>query len=413
MPMNYEDDLRFDPLIVEQDNIEYWRERFEQRRNLIASPIVARVLYEYYSDDQDHFYKVSYDGDSRAFPVFTKEAWSETLMDPADVIQNVDGSDWHRDYDKQFIWDTCMQQASLSLDPTTSRQQIEVRDHVWNNPLHRIDSLTETDDGFHVDVGMTDYYTYVSHAMRIVEELYDHCQRFNITADSDPEEAKDLLVDRLQFRDKIAPSFRAMAKFGPYHTLGMLTTTLVKLPDGNHYVVIVDRSEHNVDYPDAIGIAPSGVSAPLYDPEDEADIEYLVKREFGEEVFSRDEFRHPPEDVSSKDWVDNSSPVRTLGELLDGEGADMYTTGFAFNCMSSASQLSNLLYIHDTTYAEWVRDAVEVEDTQMMEGELRLIPVDEAMKSALSDRWAPGAAVSMAQSLHAADRELDIDLLEN
>ena len=413
MPLNYEDSLRFDPLVVEQDNISYWRDRFEQRRDLVASPIVAKILTEYYEDDSEHFYEVSYDGMSRRFPVFTKDEWSDVSLDPDHVINSVDEEDWGREHDKQFIWDTCMQQASLALDPDTTRQQIEVRDYVWNNPLYRIDTVHNEPDskGFRFDIGMTDYYTYVSQATRIVEELYDHCQRFGVRPESDPEEAKNLLVDRLQFRDKIAPSFDSMAS-EPNHPLGTLVTTMFRMPDGTHYVVLVDRASTTVDYPDTIGIAPSGVSAPLYDASEECDLEYLILREFGEEVFTREEFRRSSEDVDSKDWITTSAPVRELRRLLRGDGGtDIRVTGFAYNCLSGASQVSALLYIEDPTYAEWLYDHVTHYDQEMMEGSLRLAEVDDAMRELLKaydndeSDWAPGAAVALSQSVNAAARK--------
>lgn len=412
MTLSFEDNLIFDDIIVEEANIKYWEKRFEKRRELIGSTLIAQILHDYYSEDSDSFYHVHANGKSRAFPVLTKEEWTETTMPPNEVINSV-SDEWIQSYDREFIWRTSMQQAALTVDSEYAPVELNVRDYVWNDPIYHIQNInTDPNGGFSFDLGMTDYYTYVSHSTKLVEEVYDACEKHDITTDTDPDEAKRAVRGDLNERDATVPNFQSMQSFNPHHTLGSLVTTLVRRPNGKHYVIVMDRSPVNVDFPSAMALAPSGVFSPWFNIEGEADLRYQILREFGEEVFSREQLRRPPESATDTEWVQSSVPVSALADLLNDPngGATLRTTGFQFNALSAAPQVSSLLYIDDPVYASWVYDTVTYENSEMREGNVMMFEAEEALESTLTDNWAPGAAAALSQSLRAAKHELGVDL---
>ncbi len=412
MTLSFDDNLMFDDIVVEEANIRYWENRFEKRRELIGSTLIAQLLNDYYSEDADSFYHVHSNGNTRAFPVFTQEEWTHTLLDPKEIIDSV-SDEWMQSYDQDFIWSTSMQQAALTVDAEYTPVELDVRDYVWNDPIYHIQNInTDPDGGFSFDLGMTDYYTYVSHSTKLVEEVYDACEKHDITTDTDAEEAKRAIRGEFDERDATVPNFESMKSFNPHHTFGSLVTTLIRRPNGKHYVVVMDRSSTNVDFPSARAIAPSGVFSPWFNIDGEADLRYQILREFGEEVFSREQLRRPPESATDTEWVRSSTPVSVLADMLNDPngGATMKVTGFQFNALSAAPQVSTLLYIDDPVYASWVYDTVSYENSEMREGDVMMFEAEEALESTLSDNWAPGAAVALSQSLRVAKHRLGVDL---
>lgn len=406
MTISFDDNILFDNIIVEDDHIEYWRDRFDNRRDLIGSTLIAQLMHDYYSEDSEHFYHSHINGKSRAFPVLTKDEWTDLTLDPTDVINSVE-ENWTQSYDRDFIWRTSMQQAALTVEPEYAPVELNVRDYVWNDPMYRIQSInTDPSGGFDFDIDMTDYYTYVSHSTKLVEEVYETCDHSNITADSDSDDAKQAVRGHLSERESLAPDFETMVENNTHHIMGSLVTTLLRLPDGSFYVPVLDRSPTNVDFPAALGLAPSGAFSPWFNIEAEMDLRYQVLREFGEEVFSREQLRRPPENATDTEWVQSSTPISTLADLLDDPdgGAELKVTGFQFNALSAAPQVSALLFIDDPVYASWVYDYINYGDSSMREGNVMMVEAEEAMESTMSDNWAPGAAASLSQSLRAAEK---------
>lgn len=412
MTLSFSDNVTFDNIIVEEDHIKYWQDRFNNRRDLIGSTLIAQLMHDYYSEDSEFFYHSHINGKSRAFPVLTREEWADVVVDPEDAINSVDEG-YTQSYDRDFIWRTSMQQAALTVDPEYAPVELDVRDYVWNDPIYHIRNInTDDDGGFSFDIGMTDYYTYVSHSTKLVEEVYEACTHHNITATTDANRAKQVVRGDLSQRDSDASDFDSMVENNTHHTLGSIVTTLLRRPNGEHYVAVMDRSPTNVDFPAALGLAPSGVFSPWFNITGEADYRYQILREFGEEVFSREQLRRPPENATDTEWVNRSIPVSVLADLLDDPdgGAELKLTGLQFNALSAAPQVASVLYIDDPVYASWVYDMVAYGDTEMREGNVMMVEAEEAMESTMSDNWAPGAAAALSQSLIAAKHELGADL---
>jgi hypothetical protein len=411
--MTYEhtDDLTFDDIIVDRGNIEYWQQQFEDRRDLIGSELIARLLKQYYEDDAAHFHTVSVGGETRVFPTLARQPWLRTNVDPDDVIASFSETPVAK-YDKKFIWQTAMQRAALSVDPADSPVEVSVRDHVWNDPIYNIDRISADGETISFDTSMTDYYTYVSHSVKLVEELYKNCRRANITSATVPSAAATALEGQFTERDRLAPTFDAMVANNSHHLLGSIVTTLVEMPDGEHFITVMKRSDTNVDFPDTLGLAPSGAFSPWFSPEDECDFQYQILREVAEEVFGRDSLVRAPEKTDNA-WVNMGVPAKALGRLLDDDNSpvDLAVTGFAFNTLSAAPQVSSLLYIRDPTYASWVYDVVTNRmGDPLREGDVRMVKASDAIESLFTDKWAPGAAVALAQSLRVAVDEYGADI---
>lgn len=400
MTIELNENLSFDDVIVESDHIKYWRNRFNDRKDLIASSIVARVLFEYYIDDKEYFYKVQSNERTRAFPILARESWMKSTTNPDDVISSIKVDEWETNYDQQFIWDVCMQKVALKLDVDTPSKQIEVREHMWNDPYYRFDGIQVDDDGsLSISLGMTDYYTYVSNSRRVVEEVYDQAQRFNITKDSDPNEASDLLKDRLPFRDKIAPSFSVLESGRPYHILSLLVTTALETSEGTK-MILMNRVNDNVDYPRSIGVAPAGITSPIYDANQEADLTYLMLREFGEEVLDAHDYKLPPKNPSSNDWIFENKTVQDLHSSLESGEVRFDITGFGFNALSGASQMFGLLHVTDEEMADDIYNKVTKRDGQSDEGDLFFEDLENTKDKVFTHtNWAPGAAVSVSRAI--------------
>lgn len=408
MTIELDENLSFDDVIVESDHIKYWKNRFNDRKDLIASSIVARVLFEYYIDDREYFYKLQSNDRTRAFPILSRDEWMNSTTDPDDVIASVDPDDWNTDYDQQFIWDICMQKVALELDADTSSRQISVREHMWNDPYYRVDGVQAGEDGsLTINLGMTDYFTYVSNARRIVEEVYDQSQRFNITKDSNADEAAELLKDRLPFRDKIAPSFSVLESGRPYHILSLLVATALETSDGTK-IILMNRVNKNVDYPRSIGVAPAGITSPFYDLNQEADLKYLMLREFGEEVLNSHEYKLPPEDPSSNDWILENQVVDDLHTSIEDGESQFDITGFGFNALSGASQLYGLLHITDEEMANKIHEDVKNRDGESEEGDLFFEDIPNTKDKIFThSSWAPGAAVTVSRAIETIKERRD------
>lgn len=411
--MNYrnKDPLRFDRLRITKDSIRHWKNRFEARKGLIASATTGQILRDYYHEDSQWFYRVYVDGESRAFPLFTRPEWITNPRRPDDVINSVT-EDESYDYDEGFLQRVALQNASLSIDEDLAPIEVSARDRFWNDTIYQIKDIHTDEDGFSFDIGLTDYYTYITHSTKLADELYDKAQSKSIDTDTPAAKAAASLKGELHIRDSYAPSFNAIEEYNETHLLGALVTLVVKMPNGKHYVAVQHRSENTVDYPNALGVAPAGAFSVWYNPKLECNLTYHVLREFGEEVFNRESLRAPPKSGNASEPANKSIPVRVLADLLaDKEGGAFLTvTGLGFEALTAASQLSMLLYVEDPVFAAWVYDFVEYQSREMLEGRIRMVEASEAAQSMLTDNWAPGAAFSLSQGLRTLTDEFDVDL---
>ena len=412
--MNYRnrDSLQFQTLRITKDSIRHWKRRFDARRGLIASSLTGQILRDYYADDSKWFYKAYVDGETRAFPVFTRPEWVTTAQRPDDIIKSVDDTGVY-DYDEGFLQRVALQKASLDIDESMAPIEVSARDRFWNDTIYRISDIhTNEDGGFSLDVGLTDYFSYVTHSTKLADEFYDKAQVNDVTVDTPPAKASAALNGKLSIRDTHANDFEAIQNYSYAHLLGALVTLVVKMPNGEYYVAVQNRSDNTVDYPDSKGVAPSGSFSVWYNPKLECNLTYHALREFGEEVFNREALRSPPTSANASEPANKSIPVRVLADLLadpDG-GAYLLATGLGFEALTAASQLSMLLYIDDPVFSAWVYDFVEYQSKEMIEGDIEMVEVTDAAKSLLTDDWVPGAAFSLSQGLRTLTDEFSVDI---
>jgi len=327
------------------------------------------------------------------------------------VIDSV-SEDAEYDYDEGFLQRVALQNASLDIDEEMAPTEVSARDRFWNDTIYQITNINTEDDGFSLDIALTDYYTYITHSTKLADELYDKAQARDITNDTPAVKATGSLKGSLNVRDTYAPSFEAIQEYSNAHLLGALVTLVVRMPNGNHYAAVQKRSENTVDYPNALGVAPSGAFSVWYNPKLECNLTYHVLREFGEEVFNRESLRAPPTSGNASEPANKSIPVRVLADLLadnDG-GAYLTVTGLGFEALTAASQLSMLLYVDDPVFSAWIYDFIEYQSQEMLEGQIEMVKVSEAAESMLTDNWAPGAAFSLSQGLRTLSDKFDVDL---
>lgn len=411
MTFDYTDELAFDSIVVERDNIKYWQRQFAARRDLIGSPLVADILFEYYTPgDNERFYSAHVSGEELNFPVLMEDDWANVSFDPDNLIKSFT-DEYDTEYDRSFIWETAMQRAALTVDATDAPVDFRVRDYVWNNPIYKIDSIQTTSDGFEFDVALTDYYTYVSRAIKLVEELFEVLDYRNVQAGTPTEDALDALQFSSDFskRDYYAPNLNSLKADSSHHLLGSIVTTLIEHND-EVYVAVMNRSETTVDFPSAKGVAPSGAFYPVADSEAECQYRTQLLGLVGDELFTIEPPVTEPENISP-DWMLEEPMLDELNTLLDTDGAHTRITGLGFNCLNTAPQVSALLYIDDEEYTEKLFEKVQSQtEEDLEEGTVQFVPLEETLENLGDEKWAPGAAVSLLQGTRAATEEFELDI---
>jgi hypothetical protein len=208
--------------------------------------------------------------------------------------------------------------------------------NLWNAPLFHLVKIHELDDNLNLELGICDYFQYVSACGPIEQETIKATQF---------EKASTPL------RNRFAPNLDKLAQC-PMGAHGIGVHSVVAFRNNTSYEILLQRRTHDTfGYGGVIAVVPSFLYQPLQNPSEEVSLFHNFLREFYEELYNKEEVVKNSTHVSF-DWFYDDKPIARLLDLYKSGVFTLEFTGFGFDALFGDVNIALLACIEETESIE-------------------------------------------------------------
>jgi len=275
--------------------------------------------------------------------------------------------------------------SAAAVDESLIAQLKEVGVTLTNRKAYCFMGLTEDPGGLVVDVGLCDYFQYVSACGALAIETVQAA----LHAQPHP------------LRDLHAHSVEALAR-APLraHALGVAATVVFDTGDGQVWLS-QERSQNVVTHSGRSAVLPAFAFQPFYgSAEDEFDMQHQFLREFGEEVMGVPELGEDSEHVAH-DWFYDRPELSALVKLFQAGRARLSLTGFGFDALNGEPVLTVCVRVLDPAYWQSIRRRIKRSTESRA---VRVNRIEEIPRAVIEQRaqWSPSSACSAVLAARSA-----------
>ncbi len=209
---------------------------------------------------------------------------------------------------------------------------------LFNDPSFFVTSINETDQKIELELGICDYFQYVSSCGKLQYET---------------------ILNKEKLRNMLLSSEEKLIDF-TNRTCSLGTICQIAIKNGESYnLVIVGRSEKTVSHGNKPSAIPCFSFAPFtYDVLNEISYKHQIIREFYEELYNKDAFIRSNKHLSY-DFFYHDRAVSLFIENLNDKKIELIPLGFGFDALNGEPNLSFLILIKDREY--WLKEKKEIE----------------------------------------------------
>lgn len=350
-----------------------------------SSGAISAALREYYSSDRDNVYSVVTSTKRVTLPILTKREWIDIDGEMSDFVDGVDGSEriYHHEKTVQGVAEETWVKRHRSADGRSEPAVFSLQDAVWNGRNYRI---TGVGDDAKLEVGTSDYFTYVSHHERLLRNFHTKLQSHGVET---PREAREV-VQRETFagRDAVAGDFDAITEYRQHvHTLNAVCLLAIETETGDTVVYTVERSEDVLHNPGTNSVAPACGLSP--DDNERADPGVSALRELEEELLGG---------VQSET---SGQTTREVAEELFGspDVVSVERTGLGFTMGAPRSVMAGLVHVTDEQVGRRLRRHMR-KNWEIQKVQEHVLPFDDGIPSEMeTNRASPSGLFSFLQGL--------------
>lgn len=368
---------------------------FERARSNRA---VEAALGEYY--DEEQFYTVTAAGETVSLPVMTREHWlglDGSLNEFVGSISHERTTNHHEQTIRGVAEEMYVRRRGMNQRGEPAF--FDVGDILWNGGTYRIRGLTDGSNAS-FDLGVSDFYSYVSHHERLLRHLHTRLQSEGAETPSDARQV--VRGYDLPLRDDVAGDLDAILNWSDhFHKVGPVCLLAVERLGEPPVVYTVERTRDVLHEPETHSVAPAGELTP--DAHTAADLQQSVIRELVEELLGVSKSRHS--DASST----NELEQRIWSHVVAGQ-IEVERTAVGFTVDAPRPVLAGLVYVRDPSVGDWIRDELRTnwEIKRLNRVELPLDRLPTEMTGPKASR--PGAFAFIEGLRRLEDRGVDTGL---
>lgn len=231
---------------------------------------------------------------------------------------------------------------------------------IWNGLKYKLEDFSESETGYTLKIGMTNYSTVLSQCDSFMYNLIS-----NMPEDHDVTNRTWQTIENKSFFNKWKNDLRKFNKNDgfnlEYAGMGLSVALLLKRSEKvNHYVSFVHVKSRNTNINERLHIVPASMFEPgnsCVDFEQDANITSNILREFAEEILNVPEAEHvPSNNIFMGFGYKIAAPAfQELQRLLKNGEAQILVTGIYMDLLRLRPELTVILKVDDPDYCNnWI-----------------------------------------------------------